>query len=150
VRHRGLEVIEDAALVEAIARTPADHFVIWTGHACGAQAGSLRSRALACVREVASPVPLRTLLQRAARLAPEGGLCPDVVRSAVRIHQAARPAVYLLARRLPSNAYVAVTDVPCPAAGPRRIAAGDVLIAADGKRLFAIAANPEPELARSA
>lgn len=128
MKHRGLEPISAARLTEALARTPKEHYVVWTGHPCAGQAGSLRARALACVWEVATPVPLRAVLQRAANLDPEGGLDPDSVRNAIRMHQLARPAVCLLVERLASNDYVAVTDIPIPAGLRGRIGAGEIVI----------------------
>ncbi len=102
--------------------------MVWTGHACGGQEGSLRARALACVREVGAPVSLRLLLQRAAAIEPSGGLDPDAVRNAVRMHQTARPAVYLLVKRLPSRDFVAVTDIPWPAGVRAPISAGGLVV----------------------
>lgn len=122
-------------MVEAIARTPIDHFVIWDGRACGAQSGSLRSRALSLIEEVWTPVPLRVLIQRAARISDNGGLDPDTVRSAVRLHQSARPAAYLLVRKTISGDYLAVTDVPWPGASNRPLRAGDLVLDRHGLRL---------------
>jgi len=124
-RHRGLELLSDTAVTEAIARIPFDHFVIWDGSRCGAQAGSLRSRALALVEEPWTPIQLRTLVQRAARLAGGAGLDPDTVREAVRMHQTARAAAYYLVRKTLAGDYVAVTDIPWPmgACGPIRAGA---------------------------
>lgn len=137
-RHRGLEVLSDEAVTEALARTPLDQYLIWDGRPCGAQAGSLRSRALALVAEPWTPVALRTLILRAARLDAGGGLDPATVRCAVRMHQGARPAVYLLVRRTPLGAYAAVMDVPWPASAPRPIRAGDVVMDRSGRRLPAL------------
>jgi hypothetical protein len=147
VQHRGLEPISERDLIEALSRTPADHHVIWTGESCGAQAGSLRSRALACVQEVGLPVPLRIVLRRAAKLDGDIGLDPLAVRNAVRLHQSARPAVYLLVRRQFSADFVAVADIPFPASG-RRIAAGDVVMDRHG-RLLAEAPADDPSAAFS-
>lgn len=133
MRHRKLERLTDAALVEAIARTPLDHWVIWTGAPCGAQANSLRSRALSCVTQAWSPVALRALLQQAAAIAGDLGLDPDSVRSAVRMHQTARPAAYLLVRRTLSGDYLAVTDVPWPAVGSGSLRAGDLVLDHQGR-----------------
>jgi len=133
MRHRELERLAEATLVEAIARTPLDHWLIWDGTPCRRQANSLRSRALSCVREVWTPVSLRAVLQRAATLSGETGLNPDTVRSAIRMHQAARPAAYLLVRRAPSGDYLAVTDVPWPAATPGPLCAGDLVLDRHGR-----------------
>jgi len=135
MRHRELERLNAAAVVEAIARTPIDHFVIWDGRACGVQSGSLRSRALSLVHEVWSPVPLRVLIQRAARITDQAGLDPDTVRSAVRLHQTAKPAVYLLVRKAVSGDYLAVADIPWPAASARPLRAGEVVLDRHGRGL---------------
>jgi hypothetical protein len=138
VRHRGLESIPERELIEAIARTPSDHYVIWTGESCNGQAGSLRSRALACLNEVGQAVPLRTLMRRAARL-DGGGLNPDAVRNAVRMHQMARPAVYLLVRRLGSGEFVAVADISFATGAARRINAGEPVMDRQGRLLLPLA-----------
>jgi hypothetical protein len=132
VRFRDVEPIGGGRLVEAIARTPAHHYVLWTGRPSGSKQDSLRGRALSCVREVGVPVPLRTVLQRAAAIGPEGGLDPDAVRDAVRLHQVASRAVYLLLEQRPDNGFVAVTDIPSPVDGSR-IAAGDLVLDAGGR-----------------
>jgi hypothetical protein len=150
MRHRELERLSEAAVTEAIARTPIDHFIIWDGRACGAQTGSLRSRALQLVDEVWTPVALRVLIQRAARISDIGGLDPDTVRSAVRLHQSARPAAYLLVRKTISGDYVAVTDVPWPGASKRPLRSGDLVLDRYGRRLGTAEAEPAPALARSA
>jgi hypothetical protein len=137
VRHRGLEPIPERELTEAIARAPSDHYVIWTGEPCNGQAGSLRSRALACLTEVGQAFPLRTLMRRAASL-DGGGLNPDAVRSAVRMHQMARPAVYLLVKRLGSGEFVAVADIPFATAGERRVIAGQPLMDRQGRLLLPV------------
>ena len=144
MKHRRLERVTKTTLDAALARTPLDHFVIWNGSDCGAQANSLRSRALACLTEIWSPLSMRALLQRAASVADELGLDPDTVRSAVRLHQAARPAAYLLVRRTLSGDYMAVTDVPWPAAAAAPLRAGDLVLDRAGR---AFGRNPPQELA---
>lgn len=139
MRHRGLERLPEATLHDAIARTPLDQWVIWDGTACRGQANSLRSRALSCVSEVWTPVPLRALLLRAASLSGDQGLNPDTVRSAIRMHQLARPAAYLLVRRTPAGDYLAVTDVPWPSAAPGPLRAGDLVLDHHG-RAFGVGA----------
>jgi hypothetical protein len=129
-----LKYLSDEVLDEALARTPGDHYVIWNGHPCRAQAGSVRSRALSLVEEIWEPLPLRILLRRAARLSGTSGLDPDTVRSAIRMHQSASPAAYLLVRRAICGDYVAVTDVPYPSSGSRRLSAGDVVLGRSGDR----------------
>lgn len=144
MRHRGLEPICAGKLIEALARVPIEHHVVWTGHACGGHPSSLRARALSCVDQVGVPLPLRTLIRRAATLDASGGLDPDAVRSAVRTHQGAQPATYFLVARTPADEFVAVTDIPRPAGMNRRISAGEVLVDAEGRTLFECAI---PELA---
>lgn len=128
-RHRGLEIVSEAELMDAIARIPSDHYVVWTGHECGAQEGSLRSRTLRLVNVSHEPHSLRALALGAARLEGNGGFPPLAVRDAVRLHQTARPAVYLLVRRTVSGDFVAVTDIPYPAQSAP-IRAGEVILAA--------------------
>jgi hypothetical protein len=137
-RHRGLEILSDDAVTEALARTPIDQYLIWDGRACGAQEGSLRSRALGLVHEPWTPVSLRSLILKAARLDAGGGLDPATVRCAVRMHQSARPAVYLLVRRNALGEFVAVMDVPWPGSAARPIRAGDIVMDRAGRRLPAL------------
>lgn len=143
MRHRALERLTEAAVTEAIARTPIDHYVIWDGSACAAQKGSLRSRALSLIDEAWTPLPLRVLIQRAARLSETGGLDPDTVRSAVRLHQTAKPAAYLLVRKTVSGDYLAVTDIPWPGPCGQPLRAGDIVLDRQGRPL----GRPRPEAA---
>ncbi|MDP3173570.1 MAG: hypothetical protein Q8M88_03955 [Phenylobacterium sp.] len=113
-RLRGAEILSEARVNEAVYRTPADHYVIWDGNPCPARTGSLRSRALALVEEPWTPVQVRDLLRRAAAIEDGAGLDPDMVRNALRLHQTAHPAVYLLTRRICTGDYVALTDIPWP------------------------------------
>jgi hypothetical protein len=129
-----LKHLPEDKLDQALARTPADHYVVWTGSPCPAQTGSIRSLSLGLVAEIWEPVPLRILVRRAARLSGTSGLDPDTVRSAVRMHQSASHAAYFLVRRCPSGDYVALVDVPYPASGRRRLQAGDVVLARSGER----------------
>ncbi|CAN7142555.1 hypothetical protein LJR225_000026 [Phenylobacterium sp. LjRoot225] len=138
-RHRTAEALSELEVTRAISRTPQDQFVIWTGDAAGSQGGSLRSRALGLVDEAWRPMALRALLLRAVEIEPGAGLHPDVVRSAVRMHQSARPSAYFLARRTLGGDYLAVTDIPYPA-GPapgglrRPLPAGALLLGRYGQR----------------
>lgn len=135
-RHRGLELLSETAVTEAIARIPFDHFVIWDGSRCAAQAGSLRSRALALVEEPWVPLQLRSLVLRAARLTDGCGLDPDTVREAVRMHQTARAAAYYLARKTLAGDYLAVTDIPWPVGACGPIRAGQPLLDRQGRVLL--------------
>jgi hypothetical protein len=143
-RYRTAELkhLSDDALTEALARAPADHFVIWNGRVGRTQAGSIRSRALSLIAEVWEPVPLRVLLTRAARLAGASGLDPDTVRSAVRMHQGATQAAYFLVRRTLSGDYLAVVDVPYPSSGSQRLKAGDLILSRSGARFDDAQAAP--------
>jgi len=133
-RAEALKHLPDEALIEALARTPADYYVIWNGFTCPSRAGSVRARALRLIEEIWEPVPLRVLLTRAARLSGLSGLDPDAVRSAIRMHQSAIPAAYFLARRTASGDYLAVTDVPYPALRSQRLRAGDLIVGRSGDR----------------
>jgi hypothetical protein len=117
------------AFSEGLARTPLDHYVLWTGQdACG-RAGSLRARAFGCLSESGVPISLRMFLQR---VAIAEGLEPDAVRGAIRQHQTAKPTVLLLLSRLPSGDYVAVTDVPFAGAVNQRLRAGEIVVDRSG------------------
>lgn len=129
-----LKHLSDRELAGALARTPADHYVIWNGQPCPAHAGSIRSQALGLVEDVWTPTPLRALVRRAARLCGMQGLDPDTVRNAVRLHQRANHVAYFLVRRTPSGDYLAVTDVTYPSSGSRRLKEGDVILSRTGER----------------
>ena len=64
----------------------------------------------------------------AARWSAEGGLDPDTVRNAIRMHQSARPAVYLLVKLGPLRDFTAVADIPWPASWPHPLRAGDLVL----------------------
>lgn len=132
-RVTALRDLPEPELADALARAPADHYVIWNGRPCPMQPGSIRSLALTLVDTAWTPVPLRGLMRRAARLSGLSGLDPDTVRSAVRMHQSAGYASYFLVRRTLSGDYVAVTDVPYPSSGPRRLSAGELVLSRSGE-----------------
>ena len=144
-RRRKPERLSELEVTRAIARTPQDHFVIWTGDPAAVRPGSLRSRALALVDEPWRPIDLRALLLRAAQIDGETGLHPEVVRAAIRMHQGAQPAICLLARRTIAGDYLAVWDVPYPARLSQPLTAGAPLLDRDG-RTFLDA--PPPALRR--
>lgn len=81
-------------------------------------------RAFACLEQAWTPLPVRELLMRAARLDAGKGFCPKSVRDALCLHQMARPAVYLLLRRLPDGEFVAAEDIAHAGRLGRRIASG--------------------------
>lgn len=136
-----LELISDRVLDDAIARTPPNQYVLWNGRPALSRGPSLRARAIACVHEVGVPVSFRVLLQRAARLRDGHGLNPDLVRSAIRQHQFAKPAVLLLVEKRPNDEFVAVTDIPYPDGLGRPIAAREVIVPRDGSCLPGFAAR---------
>jgi hypothetical protein len=123
-----VKFIPDQVLAEALGRTPLNHYVIWNGAAAVGRASSVRARAFDCIREIGVPVSLRAMIQRAARLEGSMGLEPDNVRSALRQHQFAKPAVLMLVEKRPSGEYVAVTDIPFAGSLQRRISAGGVVM----------------------
>lgn len=139
---RGLEIIRNRDLADAISRTPPDHYVIWTGHTYSSWQVSLRSRALAQIREVGVPVALRELLRRAARIEGDLGLDPATVRSGIRLHQGAKPAVYLLVERHGAGDYLAVTDIPYAGPAFRRISKGAVVLDRAGRFYVECAGAP--------
>ena len=136
-RHRTtpLKLLSDRVLADALARTPADQYVIWNGVACPAQPGSIRSQALRLVDEIWEPVAMRIVVRRAARLAGTAGLDPDAVRNGVRAHQGASQVSYFLVRRAPSGDFLAVCDVPHPSSGSKPLREGQLVLSRTGERL---------------
>ena len=130
-----------------------DLYVVYTGGKYGARRASLRSRSLATVTEVFTPVPLRTLLERAARAeGPTVGFDPSVVRGGLSLHQGAKPAVYLFVEKRGDD-YVAVRDIPTPDAkvnGGKAIKAGDVIAFPSATPAPATVALPAPDATASA
>lgn len=133
VRTVPLVLISDQELLEALARTPLDQFLIWNGRPRGGRPTSVLSQALVFVDEIWTPVPLRVLLQRAARLSGLHGLAPDAVKKGIWSHQAATPTSYFLVRERARGEYVAVTDVPRPSSWFKPIRAGDVVMNPAGR-----------------
>jgi hypothetical protein len=121
----------DEILLGAIARTPLDQYLIWTGSRPVTRGRSLRACALECVQEVGVPVPLRLVVQRAARMRSD--LHPDAVREAVRQHQSANDTVVLLLRKRPDGAFVAVTDIRNAVDLGRRVGAGEIVVDPRGR-----------------
>lgn len=120
--------VPEHELVEAVARTPLDQYIIWNGRPRAGRPNSVLTQALACIEEVWTPVPLRMLLRRAARLSGVHGLEPEAVRKALWGHQSANPTSYFLVRQRPQGEYVAVTDVPRPSSWPTPVNAGDIVL----------------------
>lgn len=141
MRHPDLQPIPQRVLEDALRRTPLSHHVVWTGQPGVGRPDSLRARAFACVPEIGVPIPLRMLMQRAARLDGQTGLHPDSVRSAVRQHQVAKPAVLFLVEKAPSGDYVAVSDIPYAGATNRRIRQGEVVLDRLGRPSFELLAT---------
>lgn len=129
-----LETLPDLALADALARTPADQYVVWNGGCCPCQPGSIPFQTFRFIEEAWRPAPLRLLVQRAARLSGTFGLDPGAVRNGVRAHQGASLASYFLVRRTSSGDFVAVCDVPNPSLGAMRLRAGDVVLSRTGAR----------------
>lgn len=129
-----LKDLSDEELADAVARTPADHFVIWNGRSCPIQPGSIPSRTLQLVDQAWEPVSLRILVRRTARLSGRSGLDPDRVRNAVLAHQRGGCASYFLVRRTLAGDYVAVVAVPYPSTGSGPLKAGDLVLGRSGER----------------
>jgi hypothetical protein len=94
---------------------------------------------------------MRALLQRAACIDGELGLDPDTVRNAVRMHQSARPAAYLLVRRTLSGDFMAVTDIPWPSSTTAPLRTGVLILDRKGRAfgriaLQELAASPSERL----
>lgn len=122
-----------AALEEALARTPWEHHVLWTGAAAGFRRGSIASRCLSLIDVAGEPVRLRWLMQRAVETDPAMASAPLALRDALRMHQQAKPAVYLLLERQPSGAFHAVANVPYAGVVGSRLEAGEAVIDARGR-----------------
>jgi len=133
VRTVPLALISDQELLENLARTPLDQFLIWNGRPRGGRPTSVLTQALAFVDAAWSPMPLRVLLQRTARLSGLHGLSPDAVKKGIWSHQAATPASYFLVRERSRGEYVAVTDIPRPSSWFEPIRAGDLVLSAKGR-----------------
>ena len=114
MRLRDVEMLPEERVQAVISRTPPDQFVVWDGNPCISRVGSLRARALALVEESWTPMAVRDLLLKAAHLEGTAGLDPELVRSALRLHQSAHPTVYFLVRRSRAGDFLTVTDVPWP------------------------------------
>lgn len=123
-----LILIPEHELTEAVARTPLDQYVIWDGRPRTGRPNSILTHAQPCIEEVWSPVPLRILLRRAARLSGGLGLPPEGVRKAIWAHQSAKPTSYFLVRATAQGDYVAVTDVPRPSFRSAPLKAGDFIL----------------------
>ena len=128
IRGGGAERVPPTVLMQGIGATPIDHFVLWTGGVYDAKAGSRCSRALSLITEVWTPVPLRELLIRAAKIEGEAGFPPDAVREAVRQQQRVNGACYLWVRRIASGDYVAICDIPSPAHQVEPIRRADMVL----------------------
>jgi hypothetical protein len=139
-----MEPISASTLRAAQARLPKDHFVIWTGDYYNNRKNSLRSEALRLITEVAQAVPLAKLLERAARVNGPVGYHPDEVRSGLRRHQGAKPAVYLEVWRDSSGDYRAVTEIPCAGVRRARVPEDGIVL----NRLGQLAAGIAPSTAK--
>lgn len=112
-------------------------YVYFTGGPARFRKGSGRSAALQCVTEKHKPVPLTTLIERAAKCGPHGtGYSPEMVRAGLFLHRNSKPAVYLPLRKREDGAYVADTNIPNADGFPKGLKEGDVVIDKGGKHLY--------------
>jgi hypothetical protein len=128
-----IEADADSALLDAIARTPLELYVLWTGSPALTRGRSVLARVFECMQEVGVPIPLRAVVQGVARLGDGVCLQPDAVREAVRRHQSANAAVLLLLRRRGDGAFLAATDILHAVDLGRRISAGELVLEPDGQ-----------------
>lgn len=137
-----LKPLSDLMLADALARTPADQYVVWNGGPSPCHPGSIPFQAFRLIEEAWRPTLLRILVRRAARLSGTCGLDPGAVRNGVRAHQGAAPASYFLVRRTESGDFVAVCDVPNPSSGAMRLSAGDIVLSRSGARFDGTQGEP--------
>lgn len=107
-------------------------FVYYLGGTYGRRRASLRSNALATVTEVKKPVPVSEVVRRASNLGDGLGYDPKTVLSGIKLHQGAKPAVYILVEKDVEGNLVAYKDVPFPGEG-RPLRAGAVVVPAKEK-----------------
>jgi hypothetical protein len=123
-------------------------FVYYTGGVYRRRPSSGRSVALATITEKGKPLPLRTLLERAAKAGPNGtGYSPDLVRSGLFLHQGAKPAVYYVLAKGEDGAYRAVKPINATDGGT--YGTGDVVVDKGGKLVppkKATTASPAPKV----
>ena len=68
------------------------------------------------------------------------------MRSCIRSHQGAKPAVLLLVERRSSGDFVAVTDIPHAGAPRQSVRAGEVLVDSRGVLQLGAPSGPRPRL----
>lgn len=111
-------------------------FVYWSGSAYRWRRGSGRSGVLALVTEKKRPIPLKTLIERAAK-ATDGGLgyTPDFVRSGLFLHGGSKPSVFFAVTKNDNGDLVAARDYPFPdeSVSVKPIKAGQVIVKAKEK-----------------
>jgi hypothetical protein len=129
-----LQPVSSAALTRGLAATPMDQYVIWDGGGYDARRGSMCFRMLGLIGEFWTPVQLRDLVLRAARIEGSAGILADVVRDGLRQHQRAKGARYLLVRKTALGDYVAVTDLPRPGSYPCPVPRGAPVLTRSGQR----------------
>ena len=119
---------------EAIANLAEDEFVFFSGGNYRRRRASGRSRSLATITEVRTPVPVREYAKRALEAGPNKGEGYDTSISigGLTLHQVAKPTVYFYLVKNADGDFVAKTDIPNPdpdiSASPLK--AGDVVIPA--------------------
>lgn len=125
------EAITAETFTKAVERLEISNlYVFWTGNPYKSRSASLRSNALKTITEVRQPVPVKTLLDRAARIDGEIGYKPEVVKSGLYLHRNSKPAVYFALERKDDGSFVAATDVPYADGVPGGLKKGDLVIPA--------------------
>lgn len=125
------------ASTAAIANLADDEFVYNSGGQYRRRRNSGRSRSLATVSEVRTPVPVREYAKRALDAGPNKGEGYDTSISigGLTLHQIAKPTVYFYLVKDHEGNYRAKTDIPNPdpTVSPKPIAAGEIVIPAGKK-----------------
>lgn len=114
-----------------IGNTSGDEYVLFTGGAYRRRRASGRSRSLATITEKNRPIKLATYIKRASTANPDGtGYSSQISVGGLRLHQGAKPAVYLYLEKDAKGNYRAVTDIPDPDGFEKPFSAGQVVIPA--------------------
>lgn len=123
-----------AGFAAALAATPMDHYVIWTGQPFAGRRGSTCDRVLAPISAPWRPWGLRELVIEAARLDPP--VSATSVREAIAQHQTCRKVAHLLVRRLADGSFRLVARAPWPACHDAPLSAGALIL--EGQACLAI------------
>lgn len=131
---RPTEEITEEALAAALARLSTSNlYVYWVGETYKLRNASLRSNSLRTISEVKVPVPVETLITRAARISGSNGYNPATVKSGLYLHRNSKPAVYFALERKDDGSLVAATDIPYALGYANGLKRGDLVIPADAK-----------------